>query len=255
MIFFCAVVISISMLTVPSLAMKKMLSVEDTTGRDFSRLKGRFGTLMRHAKRCILDKPVDVSDLKEQLRYSHQYQISRESLREARSTEEVFDDIVSPMCSVVNYSLLPSLATELKVPKIHEEIADYEMDEEKFDANLLKQDFAIALKEELCRHQSSSSQLPVTEIILKVEWAEHKATLKEFRGLIRRVFPGLFRWINLDMVNEGCISFTCSASKGLESALVELAKEQVEEARQAGVIKLVVGSEVILDTQLQVCSN
>ena len=194
-----------------------------------------------------MEKPVDVSELKEQLRYSRQHEISREALRAARSTEEVFDDIILPMCSVANHYLLDSLAVELKMPEVQDEIAKFEEYEENFEANLLKEDFAVALNEEIGRHRSSSSQLPKTEIRLKVEWAEHQATLKEFRGLIRRVFPGLFKFIDLELVREGCLSFTCSAPEHLEDVLVKLAKEQVDEARQKGVIKLVVGSEVILD--------
>ena len=199
------------------------------------------------AKRHLKRKDVDISELKERLLISYREEISRERLFAANSLEEVFEDFILPRCTVTNYFLIGSLADELDIPEITEAIEKFEKSEERFNTRLLDEEFAGVVRTELLRHQSSDSELPRTVIRLKVEWAEHEATLTEFRSLVREVFPGLSRWIDLDVVNRGCVCFTCWAPERLEGALIQMAEEQQQVAIEKKVTLLEVGGTVIFD--------
>ena len=203
--------------------------------------------MMMAAKMLLVQKDLDISKLKERLLFSHRGEISRDSLSAANSIEEIFDDVIFPRCTVTNCFLLSSLADELDIPGITEAIEKFERSEEKFNTCLLKEDFAGVVRSEIVRHQSSDSELPRTEIRLKVDWDWHEATLTEFRSLVREVFPGLRRWIDLEVVNEGCVCFTCFAPARLEGVLIQMAKEQRDLAMKKGVILLEVGGTVIFD--------
>ena len=216
-------------------------------GNEFSLLKGRFVTMMMVAKRLLVQKDVDISELKERLLIYYHEEISRDKLSAANSIEEIFKDIILPRCTVTNYFLLSSLADELDIPGITEAIKKFERKEEEFNTCLLEEDFAVELRAEIERHESSDSELPRTEIKLKVNWAMHKATLTEFRSLVQEVFPRLYRWIDLEMVKKGCVCFTCFAPARLKGVLLQMAIEQQKVAMKKRVILLEVGGIVIFD--------
>ena len=223
------------------------IGVTKRVSSEFSLLKGRFATMMLAAKRHLLRKQLDISELKERLLISHHEEISRDDLFAANSIEDIFQDFILPRCTVTNYFLLTSLANELDIPEIVEAIEKFEKSEEKFNTCLLEEDFAGVVRAEIERHESSDSELPRTVIKLKVNWAKHEATLTEFRSLVQEVFPGLYRWIDLEVVNKGCVCFTCFAPARLESVLIQMAEEQQEVAMKKRVVLLEVGETVIFD--------
>ena len=175
------------------------LGVTRRVSSELSLLKQRFASMMMVGKRLLVRKDVDVDELKERLLISYREEISRDKLFAANSIEEIFRDFIMPRCTVTNYFLLSSLADELDIPGITVAIEKFERSEEKFNTCLLEEEFAGVVRAELLRHQSSDSELPRTMIKLKVDWAKTEATLTEFRSLVRVVFPGLCRWINLEV--------------------------------------------------------
>ena len=223
------------------------LGVTRRVSSEFSLLKQRFASMLMVGKRLLVRKNVDVDELKERLLISYREEISRDKLFAANSIEEIFRDFIMPRCTVTNYFLLSSLADELDIPEITVAIEKFEKSEEKFNTCLLEEEFAGVVRAEFLRHQSSDSELPRTMIKLKVDWAKTEATLTEFRSLVREVFPGLCRWIDLEVVNKGCICFTCFAPERLEGVLIQMAEEQREVAMKKRVILLEVGGIVIFD--------
>ena len=188
----------------------------------------RFGTLKRKAKRLIIEKPVEFSTLKDQLlqTYSEEEDMC-DAVYRTSNVEELLNKVVLPKCTLTNYFLLSALATELRVPEILSEIEDFEECEERLEANLLKEDFAVALRHEIARRESmSNSDWPRTEMKLIVPWEKNEATLNEYRNLIQKVFPGLYRHIDLEVTREGCACFISYAPDHLEAAKVQMPREQ-----------------------------
>ena len=110
----------------------------------------RFGTLKRNAKRLILDKPVEFSILKDQLLQTYsEEEDTCDAVNRTSDVKELLDKVVLPRCTLTNYTLLAALATELRVPEIHSEIKEFEECEERSKTNLLSEDFAVALNQEI----------------------------------------------------------------------------------------------------------
>ena len=221
-------------------------------------LRGGFASLLTSVKQ-FLEKEIVLHDLQDFLHYFFYKETStRNEIQAAQSIDQLFDNVIVPKCTLTNCTLLRSLAVELHIPEISAKI-------EKFDADyikpskdsLRKEEFGGVINQEILQHRSSSDDLPRTRIKLNVEWADDKATLDEFHALVRDVFPGLSRWIDLDVVEGGRVSFLCSAPEHMEEVLVQMAKEQVQVAIKKEVTILEVGTTVILDTTTskQVCAN
>ena len=230
------------------------LDVTERMSDELFSLKSRFGSMMRKAKMC-LEKRVDIDDLKDQLFYSHHSEgINRAYLSKYNSIREVFEEIILPRCTVANYTMLICLATELGVHEIKDAAKEFEKNEAENFKTCLREELGSVMNEEEARHQSNSD-LPKTEIRLEVDLDWHEATLTEFRNLVRRVFPGLRKWIHLKVVYSGCVCFTCWAPKHLEAVLIQMAEEQQDIAKKMRVILLQVGGTVIFDiTETQVIS-
>ena len=189
---------------------------------------------------------IDISEFKERLLIQCR-DISRDLLDNAGTMEDIFKDCIQSRCTVTNYFLLESLAIELDIPEISEAIKKFEESEEKFKTCLLEDDFATVVHEEVEERKRHQSNLPRTEIKLKVDWAKEEATLNEFRSLVRDVFSSLCRWIYLEVVNIGCVCFTCFAPERLKNVLIQIAHEQQKVAVKRKVILLEVGETVIFD--------
>ena len=154
-----------------------------------------------------------------------------------------------PRCTVTNYDLLEGLAKHLKVPGIYREIRKFEKSKEYLKTNIMSEDFAIALNDEISRRRSSNSDhQPRTKIILYVAWANSEATLKEFRILFHDIFPGLYTYIDLELTKEGSVIFVCSAPGYLEGVLIQMARDQTKLALERRVVYLSVGITCIINT-------
>ena len=207
----------------------------------------------------LLEKKIVLHDLQDFLHYFFCKETStRNEIQAAQSIDELFDNVIVPKCTVTNCSLLRSLAVELHIPEISAKMEKFDADYVKpLKDSLRKEEFGGVINQEILQCRSSGDDLPRTRIKLKVEWADSKATLDEFHTLVRDVFPGLSQWIDLDVVEGGCVYFLCSAPEHMEEVLVQMAKEQVQVAIQEKVTILEVGTTVILDTTTskQVCVN
>ena len=224
------------------------MGINKRVNSQFALLKGRFATMMMTAKKCLVMKHIDISEFKERLLIQCR-DISRDLLDKAGTMEDIFKDCIQSRCTVTNYFLLESLAIELDIPEISEAIEKFEKSEEKFKTCLLEDDFATVVHEEAeeRKRQQSNSDLSRTVIKLKVDWAKEEATLNEFQSLVRDVFSSLCRWIYLEVVNSGCVCFTCFAPERLKHVLIQIAHEQKKVAVKRKVILLVVGETVIFD--------
>ena len=219
----------------------------------YTDLKWRFGKLKRTVKSLILDSPEEglFSTLKDQLLQMYSEDLNTCSIiHEAADTTELLDNIVLPRCTVTNYCLLKILAIDLKIPKILDEIRIFSKSEGNLKRSLLKGEFADAVNTEISRHQSNTN-LPLTEITLKVNMMESEATLKEFRSLIEEIFPLLYQYIDLEVTKEGCVCFVCYAPKYLEDVLIKMAMDQIEVAINRRVVYLSVGRKSIIDSTSQ----
>ena len=67
--------------------------------------------------------------------------------------------------------------------------------------------------------------------------------MKKLENII--IHAGLHRWIHLEVVNSGCVCFTCSAPARLEGVLIQMAKQRQKEAMKMKVFLLQVGETVI----------
>ena len=221
-------------------------------------MKGGFASLLRSVKQLV-KKEDDLDGLREFLNYFFYKETStRNDIQAARNIDELFDNVIVPKCTLTNCSLLRSLAVELHIPEISAKMEKFDADYVKPSKDSLrKEEFGGVINQEIVQRRSSSDDLPRTKIKLKVEWADSEATLDEFRALVRDVFPGLSRWIDLDVVEGGCVSFLCSAPDHMEEVLLQMAEEQVQVAIQKKVTILEVGTTVIFDTTTskQVCAN
>ena len=221
-------------------------------------MKGGFASLLRSVKQLV-KREIDLDNLKEFLHYFFYRETStRNNIRAAQNYDELFDNVIVPKCTLTNCSLLRSLAVELHIPEITAKMEKFDADYVKPSKDSLrKEEFGGVINQVMLQRRSSSDDLPRTRIKLKVEWADSEATLDEFRALVREVFPGLSRWIDLDVVEGGCVSFLCSAPDHMEEVLVQMAEEQVQVAIQKKVTILEVGTTVIFDTTTskQVCAN
>ena len=219
-------------------------------------LKGGFASLLRSVKQ-LLEKEIVLHNLRDFLHYFYCKEMStRNDIRAAQNYDELFDNVIVPKCTLTNCSLLRSLAVELHIPEISAKMEKFYADYVKPSKDSLrKEEFGGVINQEIVQRRSSSDDLPRTRIKLKVEWADSEATLDEFHALVREVFPGLSRWIDLDVVAGGCVSFLCSAPDHMEEVLVQMAKEQVQVAIKKKVTILEVGTTIILDTTTskQVC--
>ena len=222
------------------------LGVTKRMSNEFSLLRGRFGSMMIKARQH-LEKHCDIHKLKEHLRYCYyREEINHDRLSDCNSIKDIFEGFILPQCSVSNCSMLISLATELHIHEIIEAVDKFEQSEEKFKTCLRNEELGTVVNEETTRHQSNS-ELPKTEIKLKVDWKWPEATLTDFRSLVHEVFPGLHRWIHLEVVNSGCVCFTCSAPARLEGVLIQMGKQRQKEAMKMRVILLQVGETVIFE--------
>ena len=224
---------------------------------EYTDLKWRFGKLKRTTKSLILDKPEDglFSTLKDQLLYMYsEDEMTCSIIREAVDTAELLDNVVLRRCTVTNYSLLRILARELKIPEILDEIKVFSESKDNLEGSLLEGEFAEAVKTEISRHQTNSN-LPLTEITLKVNMMESEATLNEFRSLIEEIFPLLYQYIDLEVTKKGCVCFVCYAPEYLEAVLIQMARDQVKVALQRRVIFLSVGLTPIIDIDIPVAQQ
>ena len=220
-------------------------------------LKGGFASLLRSVKQLV-QKESNLDDLKDFLHYFYRKEMSTcDNIQAAQNIEDLFDNVIVPKCTLTNCSLLRSIAVELCIPEISAKMDKFNAEYVKPSKDSLrKEEFGGVINQEILQHRSSNDDLPRTRIKLKVEWADSEATLDEFHALVREVFPGLSRWIDLDVVECGCVSFLCSAPDHMEEALLQMAEEQVQVAIQKKVTILEVGTKIILDTTTskQVCS-
>ena len=222
------------------------MGINKRVNSQFALLKGRYASMMITAKRCLVKKNINISEFKERLLIQCR-DISRDLLDKADTMVVIFNDCIQSRCTVTNYFLLGSLAIELDIPEISEAIKKFEESEEKFKTCLLEDDFATVVHEEAKERKRHQSNLPRTVIKLKVDWAKEEATLNEYRSLVRDVFSSLCRWIYLEVVNSGCVCFTCFAPERLKNVLIQIAHEQQKVAVKRKVILLVVGETVIFD--------
>ena len=226
-----------------SFAIVADMGIDKRVNSQFSLLKGRFASMMIIAKKCLVKKDINISEFKERLLIQCR-DISRDLLDKADTMEVIFKDCIQSRC---NYFLLGSLAVELDIPEISEAIEKFEKSEKEFKTCLLEDDFATVVHEEVEERKRHQSNLPRTEIKLKVDWAKEDATLNEFQSLVRDVFSSLCRWIYLEVVNSGCVCFTCFAPERLKHVLIQIAHEQQKVAVKRKVILLVVGETVVFD--------
>ena len=206
--------------------------------------------------KLILKKEECFTSLQDLLRYS--FSEDKDIICKATTTKELLDTVVFPRCTVTNYDLLEGLAGHLKVPGIYREIRKFKKSKEYLRANLMDEEFAIALNDEISRRRSSNSDhQPRTKIIVNVAWAYSEATLKEYRILFQDIFPGLYTYIDLELTKEGSVSFVCSAPGYLEEVLIQMAKDQIKVALQRRVIYLSVGITCIINISAnqQVATN
>ena len=223
--------------------------LSSSVSREYTTLKWQFATLVRKAKRLIVNSPDEgiFSTLKDQLLYMYSEDPDTCSfISQAANTAELLDKVVLPRCTLINYSLLEILASYLKFSEILYEIQIFSESRDNLEGNILEGEFADALKSEIHLHQSNPS-LPITEITLKVNMKDGEATLNEFRSLIEEVFPLLYQYIDLKVIGKGCVYFVCSAPKYLEDVLIQMAKDQIEVAIRRQVVVLKVGMASIID--------
>ena len=222
-------------------------SITSRFSGEYTKLTLQFGMMKRQCKKLILKKAEECfASLQELLCYS--FSEDKDIISEATTTKELLDTVVFPRCTVTNYDLLEGLAKHLKVPGIYREIRKFEKSKEYLKTNIMSEDFAIALNDEISRRRSSNSDhQPRTKIILYVAWANSEATLKEFRILFHDIFPGLYTYIDLELTKEGSVIFVCSAPGYLEGVLIQMARDQTKLALERRVVYLSVGITCIIN--------
>ena len=83
-----------------------------------------------------------------------------------------------------------------------------------------------------------------------MEWVEEEGTLLEFQKMLRQAFQNANRFIKLVAVHHSLFTFICAAPTWTVNSLILVARDNISVLSELGVIKLIIGQEVILDDQV-----
>ena len=210
--------------------------------KEFRHMQGKLGGLILKLRK-IVENNIPIEDLKQFLIFSHPH--LEQAVKSTQDTGELFV-VIRHQCTLTNYTLLYNIVEELDIPKGIELIDKYSSEEDTYKRRLLSEKFIKELQEE-----SKNIQKCTPEIIidLKLEWSGvDNITVREFRDVLRDIFSKLECYIHLKEVRQGCVHCNCTAPLVLTGILQKLAHDRASDLVERGVVQLVIGGMVIMDT-------
>ena len=87
------------------------------------------------------------------------------------------------------------------------------------------------------------------QIVFVVRWAKNKATLLQFEEMLTQAFDNAGKFIHLKAVHASLLTFICAARNWVVGSLIQVARDSISVLRKLGVVKLIIGQEVILHDQ------
>ena len=210
--------------------------------KEFRHMQGKLGGLILKLRK-IVENSIPIEDLKQFLIFSHPH--LEQAVKSTQDTGELFV-VIRHQCTLTNYTLLYNIVEELDISKGIELIDKYSTEEDTYKRRLLSEKFIKELQEE-----SKNIQQCTPEIIidLKLEWSGvDNITVREFRDVLRDIFSKLECYIHLKEVRQGCVHCSCTAPLVLKGILQKLARDRASDLVERGVVQLVIGGMVIMDT-------
>ena len=219
------------------------VDVDSKILKQFRQLCSSLQVLVHVVKTEVDHERVCLHDLKEFLSFIYPH--TEVALESAISTREVFD-VVKKECTLLNYDILIAIAERFELESALKRISEFTPKEEEYRRLLLDEKFVKKLQE-MCEHfsQDQSHKLPVS---LKVKWTLTADVIEKFKQLLNEELPEVARYLHLEVVREGCFVFVCYCPLQLEGVVTRLVQEKKKGLQRKGVIRVVVGEMVVMDT-------
>ena len=186
-------------------------------------------------------KRVPVDDLKKYVRRF------RELETDAAVTTDDIMKVVHNECTLAECSYLEKIADHFDLQEAKKSIEHYRSTLNDFCKHTLEEHSYA--KSFLVDHPDpilpSSNKI---EITFKLEWNAKEKSLKDVRDLLRMVFGDLTDRVQIVVIQGGSVVVVCWAPQYLMNELVELAKSNLDQLDNVGVVELTVGDiEVITE--------
>ena len=153
-------------------------------------------------------------------------------------------EIVQEKCTMINIACLEDIVEKYQIETAERLILSYK---EKVDA------FCGKIKLSVCESANliigPSSFLKCEKIEFVLEWhTDDEHTLNEIRGLLWKAFEDMANKVLVEEAKKGnSIIVICNAPQHIMDTLLMKAKENLEQLKKKGVIKLTIGYDIILD--------
>ena len=211
------------------------VGVKKVTVRKFTKLEREFASLVCDVKNTVEDKRVDPKKLYEFL----QVRLNQKIDYHPNTTISDLFQCITPYYCFLNTTLLEDIIDryELREPLQHQ-LDEYEDHLEEFTSSTEVSD----LKEIITQKHTEGNPL----VVLKLAGRCLTVTIKRFQQLTNYIFGAESSALTNIQVRDGCICIIWITRESAIPALVALAKEKVEFMKHVGVLRLMVGENIIL---------
>ena len=154
-------------------------------------------------------------------------------------------EIVQEKCTMINIAFLEGIVKIFSIETAESHIKTYK---EKVNTFCGEIKLSVCESANLIIGPSSFLKCEVVEFVL--EWnIDDEHTLDEIRGLLWKAFGDMADRVLVEEAKKGNSIFivTCNAPHHLMDTLLMKAKENIEQLKEKGVIKLTIGYDIILD--------
>uniref|UniRef100_A0A1X7SNK3 Death domain-containing protein n=1 Tax=Amphimedon queenslandica TaxID=400682 RepID=A0A1X7SNK3_AMPQE len=145
-------------------------------------------------------------------------------------------------CSLSKFQVLTTLAKDMKMTDITDELNQFEEKRKKLYKEILAKDFAkSAIK--YCGTTGSR------EVTFKVKWSFKKATLEDFEDFLNHAFSSLDIYIHLSAVHNSLLTFVCVIPHWLVDEMKDYIIKNGDLFESKGAVEITVDGTIVFSVK------
>ena len=206
--------------------------------RDFINLQDSFGRLFNSMCETV-KLHVQVNDLK---RYLSQTFSEFEILQDAITTDDVMKTVRNES-SLTDIAYFEQIANHFDLHQMKRKIDDYCKIIDSFCEHTLdNHSYVRSFRKDYHQYLLTSDK-----IVFQLQWRAKEKTLKDIRDVLQMGFGQLADRVQIVVIQNGSVVAVCWAPRYLMKDLARQASERVKSLTLMGVVKLTVGTEVVIE--------
>ena len=214
--------------------------IGDCYRKDYVCLQDEFVSMFELVQEKV--ERVSVNDLKQ---YLCRFDELRSLLQDADTLDKIMN-AVREQSTLTDFAYIDRIAHHFGNRKVKSKVSHYKKSLKKFCRHTIQ---AHTYVQSFCEDQSKP--IPSTnKVTFKLEWNATETTMNDIRGILRKAFGRLADRVKILVVREGCVLLECAAPPCLMKDLVGVASRRKHELVAMDVVKLTIGSTVVINEQV-----